>query len=1247
MKILKLHIYNLASLEGQVEIDFTVPPLSTAGIFAITGPTGAGKSTILDALCLALYARTPRYMQAREQGVYVTDARGSSLSQNDPRGILRDGAAEGSAKVTFIGVDQQPYQASWQVRRARGKPDGNLLKPTVRLRNLRTGDDLPGKPTVLHQEIERLVGLNLEQFTRSVLLAQGDFTAFLKAGKDEKSALLEKLTGTEIYSDISLIIFNHFKAEEDKLNELRVRSSAVHLLTEPAIQEIQTLIQQAEINMEAAKVKQAICQKSLLWYQTAAALEGLTASATKLYQQALEKKEKSQPRQEKLQLVQAVQPTRTWADQWNAQQSIFKSKTAQYKELKETLVSLQQKQAADQSRLEIALKEVASLAAQKELLQPQVEAAKALDIQLLEKSKVHDRYTAHLENLNKKRLAQDQQNTGLLQNIDSLQALTANTKDWLTKNENRQPIAEHVQLILSKLQDAKEFLSEEEQGKRALETAIVKEAEITAALHKCQQKMQQFKEKVAQEKEKTTSLEAALSSSSLEELEAAQLTTVKCSQELMDGVSHWNQLTERRQALQIHQEKLLKRREQQTGNQARLQSLEPAVAQTLLLKTAARERLDNAKLIAARSVAQLREQLISDAPCPVCGSKEHPFAEHDPTSQRILASLLEEVTALENKYDQQLQDQRQLTVDNKYATEEINDLSSTITTTKLSVEKETVIWQGFSFYQQVKGILDHEISPWLNQALEQSQKKEKITGQNIKNFRDTKRLLEENNKTIQQLQESLNASKQSEAGLNSDLRSLQLSMSHDQKKVDRARQKLHQLKKEIGRYFPNESWQENWKNKPDTFQVSITEFAQQWATKVQESKDLESQLKSLTEKAADLRKQIEQQQETLSEWKQQTNAAQQDYSDSLQKRKELFGGTPVVDVERDMQSKWQYANQQEQAMEKEMAGHEKKIATCTIQIETLMEDISAANTQLTLFSDKLDNWLNSYHKTKSAPSKDLTRQDLLELLAMPDEWIQSEKAFISQINQQLDTAAGTLKNRKADLQQHQVRKTTEAALSDLQSEETSLKQVLDAHSAQKTEQLTLLKMDQEQKGRLTQLLAQMQAQEKVFENWAKLNTLLGSADGKKFRQIAQEYTLDTLLQYANQHLKTLSKRYVLQRIAGTLALQILDQDMGDEVRTVYSLSGGESFLVSLSLALGLASLSSNRLKVESLFIDEGFGSLDATTLNIAMDALERLHDQGRKVGVISHVQELTERIAVQIMVRKQPSGKSSIEILSI
>lgn len=188
---------------------------------------------------------------------------------------------------------------------------------------------------------------------------------------------------------------------------------------------------------------------------------------------------------------------------------------------------------------------------------------------------------------------------------------------------------------------------------------------------------------------------------------------------------------------------------------------------------------------------------------------------------------------------------------------------------------------------------------------------------------------------------------------------------------------------------------------------------------------------------------------------------------------------------------------------------------------------------------------------------------------------------------------------------------------------------------------------QQAKNKLTveQIAKELAEKQTVAERWAKLNKLIGSADGAKFKVIAQSYTLNLLLLHANQHLSYLSKRYKLQQVPDTLALQVIDCDMCDEIRTVYSLSGGESFLISLALALGLSSLSSNNLKVESLFIDEGFGSLDAESLRTAMEALEQLQMQGRKIGVISHVQEMTERISVQVQVHKKVNGKSVLTVV--
>src|SRR5690554_1935020 len=238
MKILAIRIKNIASLEGVTEIDFTQEPLVSAGIFAITGPTGAGKSTILDAMCLALYAQTPRYSTA-EQRIDVIDVPGSTIKQNDVRALLRDGTAEGYAEVDFLAIDGHHYRANWSVRRARNKVDGSLQQAISTLRNLTTGTDIGGKKTELLPEIARLIGLNYEQFIRSVLLAQGDFTAFLKADKDQKASLLEKLTGTHIYSELSKKVYERFREADHQLKLLQQKQEGIVLLTSEELADFQ------------------------------------------------------------------------------------------------------------------------------------------------------------------------------------------------------------------------------------------------------------------------------------------------------------------------------------------------------------------------------------------------------------------------------------------------------------------------------------------------------------------------------------------------------------------------------------------------------------------------------------------------------------------------------------------------------------------------------------------------------------------------------------------------------------------------------------------------------------------------------------------------------------------------------------------------------------------------------------------------------------------------------------------------
>lgn len=329
--------------------------------------------------------------------------------------------------------------------------------------------------------------------------------------------------------------------------------------------------------------------------------------------------------------------------------------------------------------------------------------------------------------------------------------------------------------------------------------------------------------------------------------------------------------------------------------------------------------------------------------------------------------------------------------------------------------------------------------------------------------------------------------------------------------------------------------------------------------------------------------------------------------------------------------------------------------------------LAALRASATAAAENLAHWLAAFQQRQPQDEEHGLRdlEQLHALLAHTADDIDARRSALQAIDRAADNAATVLKERQRQREQHQVSApptrvpvaVEEEDILDLpESPVAALASALNglmaerkaAHDAATGLQLALAQ-DDAKRQQSQAMLAEIEKQEAIEQRWSRMSDLIGSADGKKFRNYAQQFTLDVLLGYANAHLNHLARRYQLERISNpaspSLALLVRDQDMGGEMRSVHSLSGGESFLVSLALALGLASLSSNRVRVESLFIDEGFGSLDAETLRVAMDALDGLQAMGRKVGVISHVQEMTERIATKILVQPSAGGRSTITVM--
>lgn len=986
MKILAIRGRNLASLEGDFEIDFTVEPLLSAGIFAISGPTGAGKSTLLDTMCLALFARTPRTDQAKENNVKLQDVSNEQLSQSDPRFLLRRGTSSGFAEVDFMALNGHRYRTRWSVARARDKENGRLQNPRLALYNLDKEEEEQGTRSDLQARIIDLIGLTFEQFTRSVLLAQNDFSTFLKAEQGEKASLLEKLTGTELYSAISRQIFERNARAKEAFDLIQTRIQGIELLTDEEENDLR--IRLAGTEKELQRVEKA-----------------------KAEQQALQE------------AVRSIE-----------QQITIRQR--QQKEAADKLVHATELLTVARHEYEKGVEEQQQSEARFKSLQQEILQARKLDIQLDAAIRDLSHSEQQLKNVTlRKGEAEKKYQAAILRQklgMEEIARLTA----WRERYKEKESIAEQLSALLLHLDAASAARSGVEAANRSIETFRQEVVALNKQLAGLQQTSANKQQALKQAEEDYRSLE--------EKLKAVDAS-----------------------ALDKQIEKLRQEREQLLIEQARLE--------------------------ASGNIKDLRGRLQDGQPCPVCGSTHHPFVNQAPVAPVSTLTL-------------QLQD--------------------------LSNKKETY----------------------------------------IAHTRHLARLQQQ----LLQLHKEL---ADSEAACKDMIGKQQLSVSRQEREETIVKEQSVQLTQSLSAadlLFGNGEWQKAWLRNPETFRKTLTDFARQWHENTEKLHQLERQesaQKAECESLASFLPSLEKQAEESGQLHEKNRAA---FSSLQAERKKLLNGRSADSVEQE------YIRRMEELKER-------------------LKKLSATQTEQSGIADQTRGIADQIAKDLTEASADLLRRK-----AALDKWTADY----------LDSSGGE-----------------------------PLEVILSRYTQEKTELAFWLRTQTENKAKVSGLQEELNVRRTESERWAKLNELAGSADGAKFRRIAQGYTLDILLNYANVQLRELTRRYRLERVPETLALQVIDRDMCDEVRTVHSLSGGESFLVSLALALGLSSLSSNRMRVESLFIDEGFGSLDAETLRVAMDALESLRTQGRKIGVISHVQEMTERIPVRICVNRAGNGRSFLEVL--
>jgi DNA repair protein SbcC/Rad50 len=1242
MKILAIRIKNLASLEGNTEIDFTAEPLCSAGIFAITGATGAGKSTILDALCLALYGKTPRYLQAKETGIEIKDVQGSTLSQGDVRSILRDGTADGFAEVDFKGTDGQYYRATWSVRRARNKAEGSMQADSVTLKNITSNIDIPGRKPETLNEITRLVGLNFEQFTRSVLLAQGDFTAFMKANRDEKSSLLEKLTGTYIYSEISKKIFEKYKAEELLLRDLNVRKEGIITLTEEEVKALSADQELLESQITSLENDIEKLTAEISWHEQLARLQSNHDEAQTALLLATEAKTLALPRRQKLQTVEQAQQTRSWADALKHAQQQHTEKTTVSTALNATITSLQAQKENLNAQLGLAENRLSEKNKVLADALPLLEQARKLDTLLAEKKEQVEKLKEEAENAAEENNKHHTLLTVKQEEFASLVTQIKTITDWKAENTNRSPIAENRELILSKLQDAQKLL----------------ETLLTAATN-----LARLQEKIKADEAQKTSIELnwkqqqqnlenlkrnydiqakALLLTPIETLNADKTETDCQVEDTVKAQAHWlllyNALTE----LEALNQKQLQDLADYETKQKIVQKLTRQLPVEKAQRDTAYQLLQQARIASAENVETLREALVDGEPCPVCGSTSHPYVVHNPQLENVLAQLEKSYQEKEQSYRDSYSQHNALQQESNTLQQSTQVQSEDIKAKQSALAIKKQAWEQFDSARESQAIADAKKAGWMEDKLQALKTKQASLQAQIQVYTDKKQQLEKARIQIDQLKENTDTL----AGQIKDIQS-KLSVYHEQqssntRELDQASNDLNGVEQLLSPYFTASDWMENWKANPIVFVERIDAFARNWKENTEKLEQytrqkaaLEATLKELENQAGSLASDVGKKTEAhLAQYNIHLNLTQQ--------RNAIFGGQAAEETETRLKQSQTQAQQQLEQLKENQQQLNIDSAKFQTQKEELAATLATLEAEAQKIVQKMQDWLNHHNQQNN---QSLNIDALYDLLALSNDWINTERVALQTIEEEVTKASSILTERKQAFDSHQQNGASERPLEELSALNTFAKSEAEEKKHKKGENSFRLQQDEANKNRIGDLLKEITTQAAITENWSKLNEIIGSADGKKFRQVAQEYTLDVLLGYANIHLQALTSRYKIERIPSSLGLQVVDQDMGDEVRTVYSLSGGESFLVSLALALGLASLSSSRMKVESLFIDEGFGSLDPTTLNIAMDALERLHNQGRKVGVISHVQEMTERIPVQIKVSKQQSGKSEVEVI--
>lgn len=1334
MRLIELRLKNLNSLRGEWHIDFTDEAYVNEGIFAIIGHTGAGKTTILDAICLALYGETPRLGK-------VTGSYNEVMSRQ---------TGECSAEVV-IDVNGVHYRCYWYQRRARCKPDGNLQEIIHELalasdhNGQKAGTILEEKASLTKSRIVDLIRMDFDQFTRSILLAQGSFAAFLKADTGERADILEKITGTDIYATISKQVHEKRREEESKLDALQAKLQGLELLDKETETELNQQLKDNNAQLVDKRKSVAKLDEQLKWIHE---IEQLTQQIAQL----------------KMDEKSAIEAKAAFAEGAirlnNANKALeVESLYTQVRSLRESKHELAQEQTHKSQQipaLKQQLTEQQQQVAQAQQSEKQAEKSLSDTLPIIEKTRELDNKISQQQvTLKQQQDLQQSHQQSLSDYSKQLEKYISNKNDsqkklndinnYLQKNEHHQQLNVDISTLDALGQSIKAQIKDNyaqfQQQQLKQQDNIKLSNQLKQVQDKLQSNQKRYDEKLAQLAEVKQQQDALLQGQPLAKFRE-QLQHIDAANSQLTSI-HQQLDTVKELAANIDSEKSTS-----TKLTADIENLKKVIdSANKDLEVLARNKQDKqAQVEQQQKIIELEakledyiELLEQNQPCPLCGSTEHPNAGHKPSDTSEQHAKLNQLKNELNQIDTQIDTAKsKLDADKlSFNTTEykLNQTQTQLTQTvqrlhgaltHIREHTETLNTQTVNaatgVQQLVNGVVDtasnensntsvltdlDRLITFINntpvderldellsicksvadtiyqaqQALQQQKqhinvsldKQDELTKQIADIEHDTKSIADHNQQLVmdskdiegkQQLnQQSIDQIKeallQGFDSLRSGLEQLQKLIerypdsSVDANPVDASavadnpvdnnssqtlsggqqalKQLIHCIDKQ--RYLDDEECQQSLQPLRDLRQ-SMSTLSKRYLEQSSLQQQLSAQMQTLETQIENTESLIEKEQSSLhslfEEIKQQSNQLTQIQT----KRRDLFGDKQVNIEENKLRAALDTAKNQLSQLREQYSNSQH-------QLNSVEADAQRIQTQLS----ELETNLAEQERTFISQLGTLEFDSEASFVAarLPKEERDALNQKQQKINDALTYAQTTLKSNEQLLKQKTDNPQTTESKEDLQQQLQDQQSLVDTLIEQVGAISQQLKANEDRKGQQQSQLDEIDKQKEKLKVWRELHSLIGSSDGKRYRTFAQGLTFEIMVSNANTQLQKMSDRYVLVRDEeNPLELNVIDDYQGGQIRSTKNLSGGEGFLISLALALGLSNMASQNIRVDSLFLDEGFGTLDEDSLDVALSTLTNLQQEGKLIGIISHVQALKDRIHTQIRVDKLSGGYSKI-----